>query len=95
MATKNGLPASGRALLQAPVGNKEGDKARERFNHLMTDSLKKDRETDIKSGLAMASRWRERATKASPETDPHPISFPGVTQSELLSWTLKKRPTRA
>ena len=79
MLAKNGLPASGRELLRAPAGYKEGDKAWERFNYLMLDSLKKDRETDTKSGLAAASRWREKAGDISLQTDPRPISLTGVT----------------
>src|SRR6266576_2918278 len=61
MRDGSGLPASGRALLQLPDGDKEDDKARKRFNYLMLDALKKDRETVVKEGLAAAGRKRKRA----------------------------------
>jgi len=41
--SKNGLPSSGRKLLKSAKGNKDGNKARERFHHLLLDTLKKDR----------------------------------------------------
>jgi len=41
---KNGLPASGWALLQSDKGDKDGDKARDRFHYLLLDNQKKDRE---------------------------------------------------
>jgi len=42
MDSKNGLPSSGRKLLKSAKGDKDGKKARERFHHLLLDSLKKD-----------------------------------------------------
>ena len=56
MDAKNGLPASGRQLLNAAVGDRDGNKAREQYNHLILDSLKKDRETDTKGGLKTAAK---------------------------------------
>ena len=64
---KNGLPASGRNMLTLPHGDRDGEKARERFHHLLLDSLKKDRETDTKSGLAVAARKRKLAADDSGE----------------------------
>ena len=37
MKAENGLPASGRAILKVRRGDKEGDKARERFYYLILD----------------------------------------------------------
>ena len=62
---KNGLPASGRKLLNAAPGDRDGNKARDRYNHLILDSLKKDRETDTKGGLKSAARKREQAENDS------------------------------
>jgi len=56
MDLKNRLLASGRVLLQSDKGDKDGDKARDRFYYLLLDSLKKDRETETKEGLASAKR---------------------------------------
>jgi len=56
MEAKHRLPASGRILLNTLVGDKEGDKARDRFHYLLLDSLKKDHETGVKEGLASAAR---------------------------------------
>jgi len=56
MQANYGLLALGRTLLNTLVGDKEGDKARDRFHHLLLDSLKKDRETGIKEGLVSAAR---------------------------------------
>ena len=64
---KNGLPASGRNMLTLPRGDRDGEKARERFHHLLLDSLKKDRETDTKSGLVAAARKRKLAADDSGE----------------------------
>ena len=55
MLPKNELLVSGRHLLRDQVRDKEGDNAREKFNHLMLDSLKNDTETDTKSALASVS----------------------------------------
>ena len=52
MNPDHGLPASGRTMLSLPQGDKDGDKARKRCHHLLLDSLKKDRETLTKEGLA-------------------------------------------
>jgi len=59
MDPKNGLPASGQALLQADKGDKDADLARDRFHYLLLDSLKKDREMGTKEGLASAKRKRD------------------------------------
>jgi len=56
MQANHGLPALGWTLLNTPVGDKAGDKARDRFHYLLLDSLKKDRETGVKEGLASAAR---------------------------------------
>jgi len=55
MDSKNGLPSSRHKLLKSAKGDKDGDKARERFHYLLLDSLKKDRETEVKEGLAAAA----------------------------------------
>ena len=39
MEDGNGLPVSGRALLQLPWGDKEGGKARDRFHYLLLDTV--------------------------------------------------------
>jgi len=78
MKAKHGLPASGRTLLNTPVGDKEGDKARHWFHHLLLHSLKKDRETGIKEGLASAARQRENAANDSDGNEERPIILPSV-----------------
>jgi len=60
MDSKNGLPASRKALLQSNEGDKDGDKARDRFHYLLLDSLKKDRKKETKEGLAWAKRKRDQ-----------------------------------
>ena len=67
MSADNSLPASGRRLLRTAKGDKDGDKARERYHHLMLDSLKKDRETENKEGLLAAARRRQQAANDSEE----------------------------
>ena len=52
MRAENGLPASEERMLSLLQGDKDGEKARERFHYLLLDSLKKDRETMTKGGLA-------------------------------------------
>jgi len=59
MDAKNRLPSSGRKLLKSAKGDKEGDKARKHFHYLLLHSLKKDRETEVKEGLAAAALQRE------------------------------------
>jgi len=54
MDGKKGLPASGRKLLTSAQGDKDGEKSQQRFHHHLLDSLKKDRETEVKEGLAAA-----------------------------------------
>ena len=78
MDPKNGLPASGRALLQSNKGDKDGDKARDRFHYLLLDSLKKDRETETKEGLASAKRKRDQAANDSDGDAPGPIEAPAL-----------------
>lgn len=65
METSHGLPASGKRMLNLPQGDKDGEKARERFHHLLLDSLKKDRETATKDGLASAAQKGKRAATDS------------------------------
>lgn len=67
MNDENGLPASGRALLQLPRGDKEGDRAKDRFHYLLLDALKKDRETLTREGLQAGQRKRRRAANDVPE----------------------------
>ena len=45
-------------MLTLPYWHRDGEMARERLHHLLLDSLKKDRETDTKSGLGAAARTR-------------------------------------
>jgi len=65
MQANHGLLASGCTLLNTPVGDEEGDKARDGFHHLLLDSLKKDRETGVKEGLVSAARQWENAANNS------------------------------
>jgi len=74
----HGLPASGRILLNTPVVDNEANKARDRFHHLLLDSLKKDRETGAKEGLASAARQWENATNNSDGNEERPIILPSV-----------------
>jgi len=78
MDPKNGVPASGRALLQSDKGDKDGDKARDRFHYLLLDSLKKDRETETKEGLASVKRKRDQAANDSDGDAPGPIEAPAL-----------------
>jgi hypothetical protein len=81
MDAKNGLPASGRKLLTSAKGDKDGEKARQRFHHLLLDSLKKDRETEVKEGLAAAALQRENAAN---DSDKEGGSQPIVTKSVIV-----------
>jgi len=74
MDAKNGLPSSGRKLLKSAKGDKDGDKTRERFHHLLLDSLKKDRETEVKEDLAAAALQREQAANDSDKDLGHLIA---------------------
>jgi len=75
---KNGLPSSGRKLLKFAKGDKDGEKAHERFHHLLLDSLKKDRETKVKEGLAAAALQREQTANDSDKDLGRPITPKGV-----------------
>ena len=55
MSADNGLLAFGRRLLWTAKEDKDGDKARERYHHLMLDCLKKDWETENKGGLLVSA----------------------------------------
>ena len=66
----NGLPASGKGLLELRREDKEGNKANERFNYLLLDALKKDRETETREGLAAAARKRKRDEDDTDNDDP-------------------------
>lgn len=72
MCPENGLPASGERMLSLLRGGKDGDRARERFYHLLLDSLEKDQETVTKGGLASAALKRKRAANDSDEDDSAP-----------------------
>ena len=50
---------SGRNMLTLPRGDRDGENPRERFHHLLLDSLKKDRERDTKSGLPAETQQRK------------------------------------
>jgi len=92
MRDGSGLPASGRALLQLPDGDKEGDKARKRFNYLMLDALKKDRETVVKEGLAAAGRKRKRAADDNDPGSETELQAPGREQLEaVVVWVVIAR----
>ena len=54
------MPTSGKGLLELCRGDKQGDKAKERFNYLLLDALKKGRETETREGLAAPTRKRNR-----------------------------------
>ncbi|KAF8415029.1 hypothetical protein EV426DRAFT_710594 [Tirmania nivea] len=77
--SKHGLPASGRKLVMTAKGDKEGDKARERFHYLLLDCLKKDRETETKEGLSSAKRRWENAANDSGEETTRPTTIPFYT----------------
>jgi len=81
MDAKNGLPASGGQLLTSAKGDKDDEKARQRFHHLLLDSLKKDRETEVKEGLAAAALQREHAAN---DSDKEEGSQPIVTKSVIV-----------
>jgi hypothetical protein len=55
----NGFPAKGRTLVLKAKGHKEGDLAKMRLNHLLLDSLKKDRATEVKEGLLSTGSKRQ------------------------------------
>ena len=98
---KNGLPASGRNMLTLLRRDRDGERARKRFYHPLLDGLKKDRETDTKSGLAAAARKRKLAADDSGEeaetSTRHPMAAPLETipvvfverQKELMSGNLQ------
>ena len=52
------------------------NKARDRFHHLLLDSVKKDREMETKEGLASAKRKRDQAANDSDADAEHPIGPP-------------------
>ena len=72
MQDNNGIPRSGRALLELPRGNKQGDDARESLHLLLLDSLKKTQETEVKEKLSAATRKRKEASDVitGPKTVP-------------------------
>jgi len=78
MYAKNGLPSSGRKLLKSAKCDKEIDKAYECFHYLLLDSLKKDRETEVKEGLAAAAPQREQAANDSDKDLGSPIATKAV-----------------
>ena len=78
MDPKNGLPASGRALLQSDKEDKDGDKARDRFHYLLLDSPKKDRETETKEGLVSANQKQDQAAYDFDRYGPGPIESPAL-----------------
>ena len=84
MRDGNGLPASGRAILQLADSDKEGDNARKRFNYLMLDALKKDRETMVKEVLAAAGRKRKHAANADDPGSETELQAPGQEQLEAV-----------
>jgi len=90
MQAKNGLPASGRTLLNTPVGDKESNKARDRFHHLVLDSQKKDRKTGVKEGLASVARQQENAANESDGNEERSIILPSV-----LAWVAIVNPNVA
>ena len=77
MRDGNGLPASGQAILQLADGDKEGDKARKRFNYLMLDALKKDRETVVKEVLTAAGRKHKRVPNVDDPGSETELQAPG------------------
>ena len=97
---KNGLSASRRNMLTLPR-DRDGEKAREQFHYLLLDSLNKDRETDMKYGLAATARKRKLAANDSGEeaetSTRRPMAAPLETirvvvvdrQKELMSGNLQ------
>ena len=86
-------------MLTLPRGDRDSEKAKERFHHVLLDRLKKDRETDAKSGLVAAARKRKFAAHDSGEeaetSTRHPMAAPLETirvvvvegQNELVGQT--------
>ena len=74
MRAANGLlPASGERMLNLARGDKDGEKARERFHYLLHDSLKKDREKMTKGGLASVVIKRKRAVNDMDDDESAPL----------------------
>ena len=84
MRDGNSLPASARAILQLADGDKEGDKARKRFNYLMLDALKKNRETVVKEEHAAAGRTRKCAANADDSGSETELQAPGWEQLQAV-----------
>ena len=57
MDSDNGLPASLRTMLSLTQGDKDSNKVRKQFYHLLFDSLKNDWETLTKEGIAYSLPW--------------------------------------
>ena len=83
MRAENGLPTSGERMLNLPRGDKDGEKARERFHYLLLDSHKKDRETMMKAGLASAAIKRKYAVNDTDDDESAPLR-PNNTPSEAI-----------
>jgi len=69
-----GFPRRRRKLLKSAKSDKDGDKACERFHHLLLDSLKKDQEIEVKESLAAAALQREQAANDSDKDLGRPIA---------------------
>ena len=83
MRADDGLPASGERMLNLPRGDKDGEKALERFHYLLLDSLKEDRETMTKGGLASAAIKRKRAVNDTDDDESAPLR-PNNTPTEAI-----------
>ena len=83
MWAENGLPASGKRMLNLPRGDKDGERPRERFHYLLLDSLKKDRETMTKGGLASAAIKRKRVVNDTDDYESAPLR-PNNTPTEAI-----------
>ena len=83
MRAHSGLPASGGRMLNLTRGDKDGEKARERFPYLLLDFVKKDRETMMKGGLASAAIKRKHAVNDSDDDESAPLRL-NYKQTEAI-----------
>ena len=73
MLADNGLPAFGERMLNLLQGDKDGEKAWERFHYLLLDSQKQDRETMTKEGLASVAIPCKRAVNNTDDDESAPL----------------------
>ena len=71
-------------MLILPRRDSDGKKARERFHHLLLDHVKKDRETETKSGLPAVPRNRKLAADDSGEEAETSTRYPLAAPLETI-----------